>query len=110
MTETKVWDKEGLVALLQTNDKAVCRALQVLYASQTAAEQCHHHTSEENGVGFSKVDSEILSSFAEFYAARGYLTPRQMELARKRVKKYWMQLLRAAAAKGAEVSLKVRRK
>jgi len=81
----------------------VARALVVLHDRQTNDEREAQTTSHSNGVGFNGTDANILSSFAEQVRAweatppqeRRYampLSPRQMELARKKVAKYARQL------------------
>lgn len=104
-----VWDKAHIQTLLQNSDKAVVRALEVLYAKQTATEQATDQTQEHNGVGFSGRDAELLSSFAKFYKRAGFLTEKQMGIARQRLMKYWRQLLKDAEANGRPVSYKVPR-
>ncbi len=63
-----------------------------IYAAQTADEQEAEMTSEHNGVGFTGVDAEILSSFAKQHEERGFLTPRQMLTLFKMMPKYAGQL------------------
>ena len=94
---------------LAVNDKWVVRAVLVIYANQTANEQCTETTREENGIGFNGTDAQILSSFAkqiiEFEAGRTrFMTPlsrNQMVLARRKITKYAGQLLKAVQAKVA---------
>lgn len=100
-----VWNKDTVQHLLNTNDRAVVRALMAIYARQTTEEQQTQAATEHNGVGFSGVDAEILSSFAQFYQSHGYLTDKQMSLLRARIQKYWSQLLRIAQSKGHQVRL-----
>lgn len=92
------WSKDSIQALIDTNDRAVMKALLVLYSRQTAAEQATQATREHNGRGFSAFDAEILSSFAMQVKTRGTLTAKQLEVARKRVRSYWKQLLEVASA------------
>ena len=53
-------------------------------------------TIEHNGIGFSRPDAEILSSFAQQYQRRGALSPRQMNLLRRKMPSYASQVARAA--------------
>ena len=53
-------------------------------------------TIEHNGIGFSGPDAEILSSFAQQYQRRGTLSPRQMNLLRRKMPSYASQVARAA--------------
>jgi len=79
---------------ISTNPKWAKRALLALWQAQTPAEQNGHHTDELNGVGFNKIDAEILSSFADQVNQGRDLSPRQLEVAYKRLPKYANQLLR----------------
>lgn len=86
--------------LLDSNDLAVCRALIVIFERQTTDEQAYDYTRDANSVGFSGVDAEICSSFAKQYQSRGFLSPKQMVVARKKMKKYWKQLAEIAKSNG----------
>lgn len=76
------------------------RGLLRIYEDQTAEEQAAGHTHMHNGVGFSGVDGEILSSFAEQINKGRNMSFKQMTLIHKKMPKYAMQL--EAAAKKAE--------
>lgn len=88
----KIWTKEEIKNLLNNNDTFVCRSLMVLYNFQTADEQTWGEANHRNGIGFSGADAKILTSFAEFYKERGYLSHKQIEIARKKITKYSGQL------------------
>ena len=88
-----IWDKEKIQSLLERNDEAVYRAMLRIYARQTETEQAYQATTDWNAVGFTGVDGEIMSSFTEAYKKYGRLTEKQMKIARKKMKKYWKQLL-----------------
>jgi hypothetical protein len=75
-----------------TNDKALFRAIIKIYERQTLDEQEAEETSERNGVGFSGCDANILSSFAKQLIVKGYLSPKQITIARKKMPKYWKQI------------------
>ena len=87
------WTKEKLVKLLETNDKAVWRAVQRIYERQTEAEKAVGDTCVYNGIGFNGSDARILSSLAQFYDKTGYMSVKQTAIARKKIKKYTRQLL-----------------
>jgi len=72
-----------------------------IYEYQTADEQACGHTREFNSVGFSGVDGELLSSFAEQYQEKGYLSKKQMALVFKKMPKYAKQLDGVAQTKAA---------
>ena len=91
--------KRKIQALIDTNDRAVARAILAVYEYQTASEKSFGSTTDANGVGFSGVDAELLSSFAE-RLKRGYaLTEKQLPFARKKIRKYWNQLRYIAECK-----------
>jgi len=107
--EAKVWSKEDIQKLVVTNDKAAVKALLTIYAKQTESEKASDATHEHNSVGFTAFDAEVLTSFAKFYQRVGFLTDNQMSILKKKIGKYWRQLLASAEAKGACVSYKVKR-
>ena len=109
-TSLTVWDKERVLALLEANDKAVIRALECLYNRQTSEERTLGQNVEHNGRGFTSYDADLLTSFVEFYRNAGFLTQKQLAVARKKLAKYWRQLLEEIEAKGQQVSYKVLRK
>ena len=99
VVKNKAWSCEDIRKLLRKNNKAVERALTLLYSFQTYDEQKYGHTGECNGVGFNRVDSNILSSFAE-QINKGYnLTEKQLAIARIKVLKYANQILKHMAKK-----------
>jgi hypothetical protein len=102
---TQVWTKERVYTLLDQSDAAVVRALQQIYSRQTESERCSLATVASNGVGFNAHDAKILSDIARrlpYYNNK--MTPRQMTMVRRMIKKYWRQLLDIIAENGGEVS------
>lgn len=75
MTE---WTKEKIAELLETNDKAVGRALVRLAELQTADEIVSEHTKYKNGRGFRPCHAKMGTSMAKFYKKAGHLTPKQI--------------------------------
>jgi hypothetical protein len=109
--EAKVWNKESIQHLLDSNDEAVSKALMTIYARQTAAEKASQATVEHNGRGFTGTDAEFLSSIASRLPGYGYrLTARQLPHVRRKMRKYWRQLLDEVKLRGGAVDRKVRRK
>ena len=88
----KVWSKDEIKGLIETRDDAVIRGMLRIYDLQTESEQVFGDTHEHNGVGFSGVDGGIMSSFTEFYNKAGFLSSKQMKIARKKMLKYAGQL------------------
>jgi hypothetical protein len=114
MAEQK-WTKEAIKSkMAQTNaegDAWVVRGMLAILQYQTAEEKTYGQTVEDNGVGFNGVDAEILTSFCD-QASRVLaerqndplrytrcLSPKQMEIARKKMLKYAGQLARIANSK-----------
>ena len=89
----KAWDKESIKDLLDRNDKAVYRAILLIYSFQTDEEKYMGTTKTVNGRGFSKFDVEVLSSFAMQLRRGQELTLKQMYVARPKIKKYAGQIL-----------------
>lgn len=101
--------KETILSLLQTNDRAVGRALLVLNERQTNDEQRSQVTRYLNGRGFRPCHARMGTAMAEFFGKRGYLTEKQVAYWRRtdragnmRLGIYWRQLAEAAEAKAAQ--------
>jgi hypothetical protein len=89
----KTWDKESIRDLLDRNDKAVYRAILLIYSFQTDEEKYTGVTKTVNGKGFNKMDVEILSSYAMQLKQGRELTLKQMYVARPKIKKYAGQII-----------------
>ena len=89
----KVWTKDNLKELLLVSNRAVERAITVIYSYQTIGEQAENQTYSANGVGFNQFDSAILSSFAQQLEEGKHLSIKQLALARNKITKYTRQLL-----------------
>lgn len=105
--------KEYICNLLESNDKAVARALIVLKNNQTADEQRSESTKYNNGIGVRPCHAVMVTNLAKFYEARGYLSPKQLAWCRIKDKNgtsrlgiYWRQLAEAAEAKKANATVK----
>jgi hypothetical protein len=109
--ETNAPTRDQIHNLLETNATAVGRALLALRAKQTATEVYNGETIEHNGEGFNSVDAHILTSFADWYEAKGWLSPKQLKLARRKLTKYETQLTKIARVKAGlpEEAPKVRK-
>ena len=104
-------NKAQIVELLATNDRAVGRALMALNERQTADEQASEHTRYLNGRGFRPCHARMGTSMANFFKARGYLSPKQVAYWRKpmkdgksRIEIYANQLVKVAEAKQAKAA------
>lgn len=92
----RVWNKNEIKVLVQTNDKVLYGSLKALYDCQTADEKSCKDTKEHNGKGFNGVDAEFLSSCAEFLIKNGFLTPKQKIIVRRKLIKYNNQITKLA--------------
>jgi hypothetical protein len=79
---------------LSSNPAWAVKALVKLYTYQTADEQAAGHTSYDNNVGFSGVDSQILSSFAVQINNGRNLSVKQMNIVYKRMPRYHKQVVK----------------
>mgnify|MGYP000438022525 CR=1 FL=1 len=101
-------NRDSIINLLETNDKAIARALVVLNERQTADEQATEDTRHRNGRGFRPCHARMGTSMAKGYLRFGRLTEKQVAYWRKRDRAgnmrigiYWRQLLEVAEAKQA---------
>ena len=99
-------NKADIIKLLETNDKAVARALVVLNEHQTIDEQHRQETRMHNGEGFRPCHARMGTSMATFFERNGYLSPKQvaywrvkMKCGNMRIGIYAGQLLIAAVEK-----------
>lgn len=86
------WTPDLIKERIETSDLAVKKALLRIWSYQTEAEKEVGQTRETNGVGFNGIDAEILTSFAEQLDKKGWLSPKQIAIARKKLKKYSRQI------------------
>lgn len=92
---------------LKTNSAWALKGLTTIYEFQTENEKGIGVTVESNGLGFSGVDSEILSSFARQVNSGYTLSVRQMAVVHKCMPKYAGQLYKVAKSK-AEYELETK--
>lgn len=74
------------------------KALLWLYKYQTEEERLNYATQNLNGVGFTGPDASLLTSFAKQVIEKYYLSDKQMEILRRKMKKYENQMTRIANA------------
>lgn len=87
-----VWTPSIIKQKTASNDAAAKAALLRIYSYQTKEEQATGHTHEYNNKGFNSNDAEILSSFALQLETKGWLSPKQMTIVKKKISKYSNQL------------------
>jgi hypothetical protein len=106
MTENAMtpWTRERVLDLLDHSDAAVVRGLKAIFARQTADEQSDGTTRHRNARGFAANDAEILSDIAKKLPRyHDRMTVRQTAFVRKRLKRYWRQLLEEVELAGRPV-------
>ena len=91
---------KGLKEQLAIKDNQAIKGLLTIYKYQTSEEKSNGYTKDFNGVGFSSIDSDILSSFAEQYLTKGFLSPKQMMCVKKNMPKYAKQLIEHSISSG----------
>lgn len=92
-------------AQITGSDAQAIRALMRIHQHQTPSEQVSHSTHVYNAEGFTAGDAKILSSFADFYKRKNYLSPKQMQVLRKRIGKYAGQLVHLSVCSGMIVKI-----
>lgn len=100
--------KEFILHLLETNDRAIGRALVVLLNNQTADEQVSEDVRYLNGKGFRPCHARMGTSMAQFFLRNNYLSKKQIDYWRARDRAgnmrigiYHRQLIEAAKEKEA---------
>lgn len=100
------WTRDKILYQLEHSDKSVIYGLLQLYARQTSTEKSGTHNNELNGVGFTRYDSDFLSSLCAQIIWRirdketgrlatdaPLLSAEQLLWARRLLPKYWRQLM-----------------
>lgn len=95
--------QEAIRAQITSSDAQSIKAMLRIFEYQTEDEQHYGDVSEYNGVGFVGNDARILTSFCKQYTNKGYLSPKQMAIVRKKVGKYAGQLTKLSINKGLYV-------
>jgi hypothetical protein len=89
----KIYTKDDIKQKISTDDKwLIAGMLSIFENNQLPDEQIEQRTTYNNGIGFNGVDSEILSSFCNFYKSKNFLSKKQLDIARKKMVKYCKQL------------------
>lgn len=91
-TNQKQWE-EYLKNLLKTNNKALFKAIVLIYDSQTEEEKRANESVEDNKLGFSKIDAKDLSAIARKIKREETLTEGELAKSRNKMPKYWKQLM-----------------
>lgn len=94
-------NKDEIKSLLLRNDRAVERAMVVLFECQTNEEQSSHTTKIQNGKGFSAFHANTGTYFAKWILQGKQLSGKHLAKARKMSMFYASQLADMAERKAA---------
>jgi len=79
--------------LVKTNDKALLRAIVLIYDNQTPEEKMIGESIEPNKSGFDKIDAYELGQIARKIKNGKPLTKGELAKSRNKMRKYWRQLM-----------------
>lgn len=89
--------KVQIQSLIDTDDRAVARAVVRIYQRQTEDEQRASETKHHNTIGFNASDAKFLTGVARYVIANGKIdTEYHMMKTRKLIRRYWRQLIEIA--------------
>ena len=97
-----MWNKERIQQMLQTNPRAVERAIVAIYERQTADEKATSHTRHDNSVGFRSNHASKGSYYARWVKSGRQLTGFHLQNARTIAMQYHRQLCDIANSKQRE--------
>lgn len=101
MKTTTKYTPSAIAQILDKNDRAVERAMLVLYRLQTASEQTNSETTVHNGVGFSAAHARLGSYYGRWVSCGKALTGNHLIKARAIALKYTRQLSEVANERAA---------
>ena len=91
-TNQAQWE-QYLKELVKTNDRALYKAIVLIYKNQTDEEQMKGQSFEDNYVGFTKWDAEEMTAIAQKIIRKQKLTDGEVAKSRNKMQKYWKQLM-----------------
>ena len=91
-TNQKQWE-DYLKNLVKTNDRALFKAIILIYDMQTNEEKSTGSSVEENNAGFSKVDAYEMGIVAKKIKRGDPLTKGEIAKSKTKMPKYWKQLM-----------------
>lgn len=91
-TTNKEWEVY-LKDLVKTNDRALLKAIVLIYESQTPEEKETETSIEDNNIGFTKWDAKELGDIAKKIQHGEELTAGELAKSRNKMQKYWKQLM-----------------
>lgn len=100
--QKKVWTREELIELINTNNLAVERAILRIHAGQTAQEKQDENTYDHNDIGFSSAHAKVGTYMAKWLQQGKHLTGDWLPKGRKIALRHVRQLLKVANAHAAQ--------
>ncbi len=91
-TNQKQWEFY-IKNLVKTNDRALVKAILLIYDLQTEEEKNTGQSVEENKIGFNKIDAYELGNIAKKIKRGQSLTKLEVAKSRNKMQKYWKQLM-----------------
>lgn len=92
----RIWTEVEIVALINSNDRAVEKAMVAIYNRQTVDEKVEKTTKHNNTVGFSAPDAGKGTYYAKWVLSGYKLTGKHLAKARELAVKYRRQLTKEA--------------
>jgi hypothetical protein len=96
----KTWTRTEIETLVNTNDRAVERAMVAIWERQTRDEQATEMTRHHNGIGFSGWTAKSGTYFARWVQSGRTLSGKHLDKARKIALHHAGQLTRIANGEG----------
>jgi hypothetical protein len=96
----KTWTRTEIEALINTNDRAVERAMVAIWERQTRDEQATETTRHHNGIGFSGWTAKSGTYYANWVRSGRSLSGKHLAKARKIALHHAGQLTRIANGEG----------
>jgi len=90
--EIREWLEVKFNSSVEAHRLAIGRMILAVHGNQTDEEAESGQTIVHNGEGWNGVDAEIMTSLADWFERKGFLTGKQASLAAKKLKKYSRQL------------------
>ena len=94
-----IYKREQIAQILFASDANLIKGLLRIYSHQTQDEKITASVNRTNGKGFRSCEAQFLTSLAKQAERKGTLSPKQMEILRKKMPVYVGQLTNFANGK-----------
>ena len=92
MTKDQEQIKKEIYDRIENDDGYAIASLLHVYSFQLEDEKASQNTKYKNGQGFNGTDAGFMSSLANQYTKKGFLSDRQINAMKRNLKKYWGQI------------------